>query len=202
MKKAITAAIVGVLAAGGAILGALGGGETLTEKPAAKAEMKMYVLPTCPDADSADAAKCPGGMMPSDSGRCLCFAPADAQPVGALDPATAPVSQKKKLLQCTVGTGQHQHTITRWVPADAAVPAQCVDLTGDVLEPVTGSMGAGIETEFDAAMRARCAPYPVYPGDHGHCPECVAWPGGCPPCREIATHYGRDWQGHEGECPK
>jgi hypothetical protein len=198
MKHGITAAIVGVLAAGSVILGVLDSGDTPTGKPSAKAEMKMYVLPTCPDADSADTVQCPGGVMQSDSGRCLCFAPADVAPTGAIDPASAPREQKKKLLQCTVGA----KTLTRWVPATAAVPPQCVDLTGDVLEPVTGSMGAGVETEFDAAMRARCAPYPVYPGDHGHCPECVAWPGGCPPCREIATRYGRDWQGHEGECPE
>lgn len=51
------------------------------------------------------------------------------------------------------------------------------------------------------ALRDKCGWENIYPTDWGNCPVCLIWPEGCPPCRLIADKYGRDWVGHEGECP-
>ena len=142
--------------------------------------------------------RCPDGMRTAGD-YCTCYTNADTDPDGAIDVPSIPNDAKHVLFICGVrdDVGHGSHAVTSWGRAIDGPPAGCVRVGRAVFDPRSTP---GVETDFDRAMRDACAPYPVYPADHGHCPACVVWPDGCPPCRSIADKYGRGWIGHEDEC--
>jgi len=132
---------------------------------------------------------CVGGMVKNE-GRCICLVDSrTAPPADEIDPDTIPASEKHVLYDCD---GRQV-----WLAANVVAPARCVALTDAVASTITMS---GVEMPLDKSLKVRCAPYPVYNGDHGACPTCVEWADGCPPCRLVADKYGADWRTHAGEC--
>jgi hypothetical protein len=136
------------------------------------------------EAYDAKAAQCPAGMVMSGA-HCLCLSDKDARPADALDINATPASGKVIFYGgCSVPENNG------WRRADLAVPAGCTALSSPLVEPVSMN---GIETAFDRDMAARCAPYPITPGNHGVCPACQLWHDGCPPCK-LAGKYGDGWR--------
>lgn len=189
-------------------------GDCTHDADAIEAKKKAQLCPMCiPDCQSslpaeheADVAeyeraheRCPLGMRTAGD-RCICYTEADSDPEGSEDVADIPAAAKHVLLRCRQRdeVGEGEHVVTRWVPADRPVPHGCQAVSRAVFDP--RSM-RGVRTDYYRAMVEACDPYPIRPGDHGHCPACVAWQHGCPPCRMLAERYGERWRGHEDECP-
>lgn len=153
-------------------------------------------LPAKYEADRADyeakREKCPQGWHKA-GGDCLCFTDHEVDPEDTLDMANVDLARKKILLRCQKERG----IVTRWISANSEVPRDCVAVTDPVYKPRSVK---GVWTAFDHEMQAKCAPYPIRPGNHGHCPACTQWAAGCPPCRLLAERYGENWKGHEDEC--
>lgn len=142
--------------------------------------------------------QCPQGMRTVGE-RCACYTDAEAAPDDAQAVADIPSEHKRILLRCEVDDkhGEGSHVVTRWAPAHRPVPRICVQVGRAVFDPRSKR---NVQTDFYASMQEACDPYPIRPGDHGHCPACVGWRDGCPPCRVIAERYGERWRGHEDEC--
>jgi len=62
------------------------------------------------------------------------------------------------------------------------------------------SVRANLRTPLVEAMQEACGAW-VSPTHWHCCPDCLHYPAGCPPCPSLCT-YGREWVGHEDECPQ